>query len=274
MHTNTCSRVRLDGSRVAPLPRLLEQRAEPLAGSLPWASMLNRREPDAMTNEPDEAGGYASPPCFAHELDIGPDGYSTVDPLQARDVARWRKAERERLIAARLAVSADARRDVAEAVAATLDELVDPASGMAVSLYWPFRGELDLRGWMALAAERGARVALPVVEAKGRPLSFREWRPGCRMERGVWNIPVPSDGAPVTPDVVIAPLVGFDPGCYRLGYGGGFYDRTLAALSPRPRAIGVGHPVAAIPTIYPQPHDVPMDAIVTGTGAARLRNAR
>ena len=78
---------------------------------------------------------------------------------------------------------------------------------------------------------------------------------------------MPADGALVTPDVVLAPLVGFDPDGYRLGYGGGFFDRTLAALSPRAFAIGVGHPVAAIPTIYPQPHDIPMNTIIVGAGA-------
>jgi 5,10-methenyltetrahydrofolate synthetase len=94
------------------------------------------------------------------------------------------------------------------------------------------------------------------------------------MERGVWNIPVPADGAELAPDITIAPVVGHDPGCYRLGYGGGFFDRTLAALEPRPMAIGVGHPVAAIRTIYPQPHDIPMDAIVTGAGRVLRREPR
>jgi 5-formyltetrahydrofolate cyclo-ligase len=216
--------------------------------------------------------GYASPPCFAHELTPGAEGFVAVDPEQARDVARWRKAERVRLIAARLAVPADKRARVAEEVAAALDALIAPGPGVVVSLYWPFRGELDLRGWMARAVEAGAQVALPVVEAKGRPLTFREWRPGCAMARGVWNIPQPADGEPVTPTVVLAPVVGTDPGCYRLGYGGGFFDRTLAALSPRARAIGVGHPVAAIPTIYPQPHDIPMDTVVLG-GTVRHRGA-
>ena len=215
-------------------------------------------------------------PPSDHPLDIGDQPYpageiETGPPQDPRAVARWRKEERPRLIAARLAVSADERARVAEAVAATLDDLVKPGPGMVVSLYWPFRGELDLRGWMAQAAEQGARVALPVVEAMGRPLTFREWRPGCRLERGVWNIPFPADGALVTPDVVLAPLVGFDPDGYRLGYGGGFFDRTLAALSPRAFAIGVGHPVAAIPTIYPQPHDIPMNTIIVGAGPAPLR---
>lgn len=224
-----------------------------------------------MTSDPESPAGYASPPCFAHELELGPSGYGAGDRTQARDVARWRKAERARLIELRLATSPEERRRTADAVAATLDTLVELGPSTVVSLYWPFRGELDLRGWMAGALERGARVALPVVVAKAQPLVFREWRPGCRMERGVWNIPAPADGEVLAPGVVLAPLVGFDPDGYRLGYGGGFFDRTLAGLTPRARAIGVGHAVAAIPTIYPQCHDIRMDAIVTGSGVVPLR---
>ena len=214
---------------------------------------------------------YSSPPCFAHELEFGAEGYVPVDRQQARDLARWRTAERARLIATRLAISPEERRHAADAVAATLDALVKPGPGIIVSLYWPIRGELNLCGWMAHAAEQGARVALPVVAAKARPLVFREWRPGCQMDLGVWNIPAPADGETLTPDVVLAPLVGFDPDGYRLGYGGGFFDRTLAVLSPRARAIGVGHAAASIPTIFPQPHDIPMDAIVTEAGVVPLR---
>lgn len=71
------------------------------------------------------------------------------------------------------------------------------------------------------------------------------------------------------PDVVIAPVVGYDPACYRLGYGGGFFDRTLASLPARPRVIGVGYGAARVPTIYPQMHDIPMDLIVTEAGTVR-----
>jgi 5,10-methenyltetrahydrofolate synthetase len=110
---------------------------------------------------------------------------------------------------------------------------------------------------------RGGRCALPMVVKRNQPLAFRLWEPGTRLERGVWNIPFPADGAEVAPDVVIAPVVGFDSACYRLGYGGGFFDRTLAALPAKPRTIGVGYTCAAIATIYPQAHDIPMDAIVT-----------
>jgi 5,10-methenyltetrahydrofolate synthetase len=79
----------------------------------------------------------------------------------------------------------------------------------------------------------------------------------------VWNIPTPQKRDIVIPHAVLAPLVGFDPKCYRLGYGGGYFDRTLAALSPRPLAIGVGFELSRIRTIYPQPFDIPMDVVVT-----------
>lgn len=122
---------------------------------------------------------------------------------------------------------------------------------------------------MQSAHDKGLRVALPVVVAKGQPLVFRAWWPGAALARGVWGIPYPADGEIIVPDAVIAPLVGFDAAGFRLGYGGGFFDRTLAAITPSPIAIGVGHPIAAIPTIYPQPHDVAMDWIVTGDGNPR-----
>lgn len=221
--------------------------------------MANRRYDD-------EPGLFASPPCFMHEIDQA-DGGTPPDAIQARDVARWRKAERGRLIAARLALSESDRKAHAELIARDLDALIPSAPGTIVSLYWPFRGEVDLRPWMAKACAAGLRTALPVVLGKGQALVFREWTPNARLERGIWNILQPADGASVVPTIVIAPLVGFDPDGYRLGYGGGFFDRTLAALSPKPLAIGVGHDVGAIPTIYPQPHDIPMDWIVTGTRA-------
>ncbi|GAB4349176.1 MAG: 5-formyltetrahydrofolate cyclo-ligase [Oricola sp.] len=207
---------------------------------------------------------YSSPPCFAPELQEGWSGFGPVDPQTSVDVARWRKSERKRLIDARLAVPVGKRVDVARKVIEVLDPLVAAFDHPAIALYWPFRGEPDLRAWMVALSGRGARVALPAVVAKGQPLAFREWQPGCLMERGVWNIPVPAQDRRLVPDIVIAPVVGADRAGYRLGYGGGFYDRTLAALPRRPLTIGVGHPVAEIDTIFPQPHDVPMDRVVLG----------
>jgi 5,10-methenyltetrahydrofolate synthetase len=188
-----------------------------------------------------------------------------VDPRQTRDVSRWRKAERERLLANRMAMEATFRT---ERTAALLEQLslIVPADGRTVSLYWPIRGEPDVREWMRQRFEQGARIALPVATAYGRPLEFREWRPGAAMARGLWKIPYPASGAVLQPAIVVAPLVGFDREGFRLGYGGGFFDRTLAVLRPAPLVIGVGYASAAIETIYPQPHDIGMDWIVTDNG--------
>jgi 5,10-methenyltetrahydrofolate synthetase len=201
-------------------------------------------------------------PCLAHLI----VGGHAVDPGTARDVARFRRAERERLYALRRATPVAARAAMEGAVAAGLDALDLPA-GTVVSGYWPIRGELDLRPWLAGLAARGMRAALPVVEARAAPLGFRLWTQGARMERGAWNIPVPADGAPVTPDVVLAPLVGVDRAGYRLGNGGGYFDRTLAHLRPR-EVVGVGHPSALMETIHPMPWDVPMTLVILGDGSA------
>jgi 5-formyltetrahydrofolate cyclo-ligase len=209
----------------------------------------------------------ASAPCMLHEL--LQDGTPGIDTGQARDVARWRKAERERLIAARCSLAVQYRADQAVIIAERLDQVV-ATSGIAapvISVYWPIRGEPDLRPWMHALCRSEYRVALPVAVALSQPLVFREWRPRCQMARGLWNIPYPADGETLMPNIVIAPVVGFDPGRYRLGYGGGFFDRTLAALTPKPLAVGVGYPDSALRTIFPQPHDIPMDLIVTGSGS-------
>ena len=181
----------------------------------------------------------------------------------AAELARWRTAERERLIAARRMLDDGEHRIRSARIAAQLDRRLGDVHGRRLAVYWPVRGEPDLRPWIEQAAARGATFALPVVVGPDRPLEFRAWALGGRLEPGVWKIQVPAEGDAVVPDVVLVPLVGFDRAGHRLGYGGGYYDRTLAALSPRPRVIGVGFASACLPTIEPQPHDVPMDAIVT-----------
>lgn len=223
-------------------------------------------ESQMMKTTEDETGvqGYASPPCFMHEIDPVYAGLPMkADPLNKEGLARWRNSERERLLDDRLTVDADTRRDWARSIARTLDQLIGDPSGLAISGYWPFRGEPDLRPWLSSVRSRGGYIGLPVVLEKAAPLEFRLWRHDDQLTRGIWNIPVPTGSEEIVPDIVIAPLVGFDSGGYRLGYGGGFFDRTLAALSRRRQVIGVGYAMAAIPTIYPQPYDIPMDLIVT-----------
>ncbi|MDF1793790.1 MAG: 5-formyltetrahydrofolate cyclo-ligase [Thalassobaculaceae bacterium] len=197
-------------------------------------------------------------PCFSHTL---VDGHP-VDCETARDVARFRRAERQRLYAMRKAIPVASRRSSTQILSAGLRQAVGNFAGRNVAVYWPIRGEPDLRQWMADAHEMEARILLPVVEAKGRPLVFRRWQPGCRMTRGIWNIPVPKSTEADVPDVVVAPLVGVDRACYRLGNGGGYYDRTLVRIEPQPLIIGVGFAACTIETIFPMPWDVPMDVVV------------
>lgn len=182
------------------------------------------------------------------------------------ELTAWRKEERQRLLALRMSLSQDERAAFTSSIAEKLDGLLPDPAGRVIGLYWPFRGEPDLRPWAQTAIDKGARIALPVVVRMAHPLIFRHWVPGAALERGIWNIPVPADGEEVTPDIVISPLVGFDDANYRLGYGGGFYDRTLAAMPSKPTVIGVGYSLCRIATINPQPFDIPMDRIVTETG--------
>ncbi len=219
------------------------------------------------SGEDSEPGTYASPACFIHEVDPNYFGLASDTASGQRDnIIRWRKNERKRLIDQRLAISNEKRSNRAQHIGARLDMLLPDLAGISVSLYWPFRGEPDLRAWAAAIRARGATCALPVVVENNAPLTFRLWRTGEPLALGVWNIPIPADSAEVVPDVVIASVVGFDQQGYRLGYGGGFYDRTFAALTKKPRAVGVGYSQAAIATIYPLRHDIPMDVIVTEQG--------
>ena len=224
-----------------------------------------------MTKGDQEPRRYASSPCMADE--IAPDYFDplAVDPQQAHDVARWRRAERARLRAMRQTMSVEDRRTAGDALSAHLRDLLDARFGgardLVLSAYWPIKGELDLRPVMADLHQAGTGVALPVVETRAAPLTFRRWTPETRMVRGDWNIPVPPPEAEtLLPDIVLAPLLGWDGAGYRLGYGGGYFDRTLAALSPRPFTIGTGLHAAALSTIYPQPHDIPLDVILTEAG--------
>lgn len=223
-----------------------------------------------MEADDDIPATFASPACFMHEVDPRYTGLpGPLDRQAWTDVDRWRRSERERLIAARLAVPAEMRARQSEAIAAGIVAEIGDVRGRIVSAYWPFRGEPDLRPLLAEIAKRGGRTALPVVVEKGRPLEFHLWQAGDPLSRGVWNIPIPAERNRVLPDIVLSPVVGYDAACYRLGYGGGFFDRTLATMPARPRVIGLGYSAARLRTIYPQLHDIAMDLIVTETGTVR-----
>jgi 5-formyltetrahydrofolate cyclo-ligase len=188
--------------------------------------------------------------------------------MAPEEVKRWRRGERERLIAWRQAAPMAERQHWSAVINAELRRAIDAVPGI-LGVYWPFRAEFDPRGLIEWAAASGRIVALPVVVDKKGPLEYRAWRPGEALVDGVWNIPVPARRDIVVPAIVLAPLVGFDRACYRLGYGGGYFDRTLAALAPKPLAIGVGFAAQEIATIHPQPFDVPMDLIVSEAATRR-----
>ena len=182
----------------------------------------------------------------------------------------WRKTLRSELLARRQALPADQ----VQALRLRMDRHLqhgfpDLAKGVA-AFCWPIRKEYDARHLMRDLRRRGATTALPVVLAPKSPLVFREWHPGVAMALGKLDIPYPATGAELRPDTVLLPMNGFDRQGYRLGYGGGFFDRTLEALRDRkPLVIGVTYESCAIETIHPQPWDIPVDYVVTERGLYR-----
>lgn len=213
-----------------------------------------------MDHDQDEPTQFASSPCMLHEL--GAD-FSGLPAELTVEMRAWRKRERERLIGERLSLDASQREVMDKRISVRLCELLGDVDGRVVSAYWQFRNEPDLRPLLKHLSSKGATTALPVVVAKDSPLVFRAWQSGDKLARGVWNIPYPAEGVEVTPDIVIAPVVGFDRRGFRLGYGGGFFDRTLAALPQMPLRIGVGYDFQFLPAFQTHRHDIAMDMVVT-----------
>ncbi|MGH6889645.1 MAG: 5-formyltetrahydrofolate cyclo-ligase [Rhizomicrobium sp.] len=187
-------------------------------------------------------------------------------PIAPDDLRAWRKSERARLLDLRRNMPAAEHRSASEAIMQTLLARLAPGSQHLIACYWPFRREFNCVPFMRATVRAGGGVALPVVRGRGEPLEFRRWTEDAVMEKGVWNIPHPAEREPVFPTALLIPLVGFDDRGYRLGYGAAYYDLTLAALPGRPLAVGVGFEFSRLPSIHPQPHDRPMDAIVTEAG--------
>lgn len=185
-------------------------------------------------------------------------------PLMSWDAVRdWRKQLREEFVARREAVSAAQRQAWNERITERLLDAFPVPANAVVAFCWPYRGEHDPRFAVRRWRDGGASAALPEVVGRGQPLQFRAWRPGVAMRAGVYDIPVPESTPVVTPDVAIVPMNAYDGCGFRLGYGGGFFDATLAAALPRPVSIGVAYECLHVPTIHPQPHDIAMDFVVT-----------
>lgn len=178
-----------------------------------------------------------------------------LDPEARRGLRAALRASRARLPEA-------GRAAAATAIAQRLDGLVG-ATPRRLAAYWPYEGEPDLRAWMRARHEAGWTLLLPVIAASAAPLVFRVWTPDCAMSADRYGIAIPSEGPVLDPEIVLVPTLGFTEDGHRLGYGGGYYDRTLAALRPRPLAIGVAYESGRLEDFAPDAHDVQLDAVVT-----------
>ena len=185
------------------------------------------------------------------------------------EIKAWRKARRAELIAARVAFSPEQHKAWSGRITEALERGFNVPAGAVVGFCWPYRHEFDSRFAVRHWRDQGAIAALPEVVGKSSPLQFRKWWPGAPTKPGVYDIPVPDGTEIVKPDVAIVPMNGFDGEGYRLGYGGGYFDRTLAALDRKVLAVGVAFEALRLPTIHPQAHDIPMDFVVTEAGIYR-----
>ncbi|MEL6217718.1 MAG: 5-formyltetrahydrofolate cyclo-ligase [Pseudomonadota bacterium] len=182
----------------------------------------------------------------------------------AMDMGEY-KSELRRLAFSRRRAAKAADAGAAEAAASRFEAAGFANGAMIVAGYRPIRTELDPTPLMERLSARGLRLAVPVIEGAGLPLMFREWSPGARMTTGAFGAEVPAEGAWVEPDLLIVPLVAFDRALWRLGYGGGFYDRTLEGLrAQRPtQAIGYAFAAQAFDEVPREPTDQRLDAVVT-----------
>ncbi|MDZ7920387.1 5-formyltetrahydrofolate cyclo-ligase [Rhodoferax sp.] len=143
-----------------------------------------------------------------------------------------------------------------------------------IGAYWPIKGEFDplpaLHRWKEdgelIDQPQPRRIGLPVVNREHKTMTFHAWYPGCPMEEDAYGIPKPKDTELIVPTLLFVPCVGYSAGGYRLGYGGGFYDRMLASLSPKPFTVGLGFGTEFVDDFEPEPHDMPLDAILNDHG--------
>ena len=181
------------------------------------------------------------------------------------DLTKSRAQWRTELIAQRLAISEEDRIIATQTISTTLSEVIQQraASVKTIGAYIPHRGEVDLRGWMAIVDfQQVAALALPVVVEAAMPLQFARFRIGDALVKGIHGIDIPYKREWVIPDVLLLPCVGFTRSRLRLGYGGGYYDRTLASMQPKPLTVGIAFASQEC-SINAQEHDVVMDLIIT-----------
>ncbi len=190
--------------------------------------------------------------------------------MTARDKAAARKQARAR----RAAIAESTRIDAGAHGAAHFLASVPLSANAIVSAYWPLADEFDSLPLLQALIQAGHQVALPVVQGAGQPLCFRRWRPGDAMAVGSFGVSEPlAAAAEIIPDVVVTPFLAYNDAGYRLGYGGGYYDRTLRALRQAKRdvlAVGLGFAAQEMPALPHDAHDEPLDWLVNEQGAQRF----
>ena len=184
----------------------------------------------------------------------------------------FRRELRQQRIARRLALSADECAVLSAKVCAHLQNCFPQLAGLRVGFCWPVNNEPDLRplimSWIE-SGQTGFTALLPVVLEASAALAFRKWTPGVRLIADRYGIPTPAEGEFLLPQALLLPVNAFDAAGYRIGYGGGFFDRTLAALKPAPLSIGVGFELSRVDSVRPEAHDIRLDAMVSEAGVFR-----
>jgi len=203
-----------------------------------------------------------------NETAAGAETEAATASLQ--DNTGWRRALRQDMVAQRKAMTPAEHAALSARIVAHLLQALPEAAGRVVGFCWPVKNEPDVRAAVTSWRQAGGRAALPVVVAESAPLAFRAWQPGAVLVPDRYGIPTPSDGEWLTPEILLLPLNAFDAAGYRLGYGGGYFDRTLAALASRPLAVGVGFELNRVASVRPQAHDQRLDWIITERGALRI----
>ncbi|MFO1027481.1 MAG: 5-formyltetrahydrofolate cyclo-ligase [Acetobacteraceae bacterium] len=185
-------------------------------------------------------------------------------PIDIATLDAAKQAMRKAVLARRAGLDATA---CGEALAGHVLHDCPPPQGAIVSAFWPLGDEIDLRPLMRRLHDRGHPIVLPVTPKRGNPLSFRRWRPGDVMEQERFGTMRPI-GEEMAPDFLLVPLVAFDAACRRLGYGGGFYDRTLPELPSRFR-LGCAYAAQQVDAVPVGPYDIQLDAVATERGILR-----
>ncbi|WP_338416603.1 5-formyltetrahydrofolate cyclo-ligase [uncultured Sphaerotilus sp.] len=191
---------------------------------------------------------------------------SSTPPFKLPEPPRDKKTLRQQLQAERMGMSDRHQRSVH--LQEVLMVWLLSRREKTIGAFWSIKGEFDalpaLYRWTESAPDR--RIGLPVIDKLTKQLRFHVWYPGCPMEEDAFGILKPKDTEEFHPELLLVPCVGFGPGGVRLGYGGGFYDRTLASLKPMPFTAGIGYAHGYIPWLHAEPHDVPLDAMLTEDG--------